>query len=126
MKRGLLGLGLLSISTALLAEVAPAATTGTGADMQSSALSQGLMLAAFVAIFYFFILRPQSKRAKEQKDMITKLSVGDEVITVGGIVGKIQRMADDFFVITVGNQVEIVIQKQAVAGVLPKGSLSKI
>lgn len=120
MKQWILGLGLLSISTVLFAENGPADSISSGA------LSQGLMLAAFVAIFYFFILRPQTKRAKEHRDMVGQLSTGDEIITSGGIVGKVQRVTDDFVVLTIAQGVEVVIQKQAVASVLPKGSLSKI
>lgn len=120
MKRWALGCGLLLESTLLFAESA------SSGDMQSSALSQGLMLAAFIGIFYFFILRPQTKRAKAQRDLIAQLTVGDEVVTAGGIVGKVHRVADNFFVLAIADNVEVVIQKQAVAGVLPKGSLNKI
>jgi preprotein translocase subunit YajC len=119
MKRLALGLALFNIAPVVFADV-------TTPDMGSNALSQGLMLAAFVAIFYFFVLRPQSKRAKEHRDLVTKLSKGDEVITSGGIVAKINRVADDFFVLTIAPGVEVVVQKQSISGVLPKGSLSKI
>lgn len=118
MKRLALALALLSTTPIVFADTAP--------DIGSGMLSQGLMLAAFVAIFYFFILRPQSKRAKEHRDLVTNLSKGDEVITSGGMVAKINRITDDFFMLTIAPGVEVVVQKQAIAGVLPKGSLSKI
>ena len=115
-------LGLLSICLCSTAFAETAATPDAG----SSALSQGLMFAAFAAIFYFFILRPQSKRAKEQRDLIARVSVGDEVMTTSGILGKIQKVSDNYFVLTVSQGVELTVQKQAVAGVLPKGTLNKI
>lgn len=122
MKQGtwVLGLGLLSIHTFLSAEAAPSD------NISSNALSQGLMLAAFVAIFYFFILRPQAKRAKEHRNLVSQLSIGDEVMTSGGIAGKVQRIADDFLILNIAQGADIVIQKQAIASVLPKGTLSKI
>ncbi len=96
------------------------------ADSGSGALAQGLMLAGFVAIFYFLILRPQNKRAKEHRDLITNLAKGDEVITTGGILGKIHRITDNFFVIMVAEGIEVAVQKQAIASVLPKGTLKSI
>lgn len=120
MKQIVLGLFSLCLTGAVLAETAVAPDAG------SSALSSGLMFAAFAAIFYFFILKPQSKRAKEQRELIARISVGDEVMTTSGILGKIQRVSDNYFVLAVSQEVELTVQKQAVVGVLPKGTLNKI
>lgn len=121
--------GLCLFSAPLLAEPAAAvnanAAGGIG-GIGSGALSQILLLGAFAVIFYFLILRPQSKRAKQQRDLITNLEKGDEVVTAGGILGKIHRIADNFLVLMVAEGVEIVIQKQAIAGSLPKGTIKNI
>ena len=114
--------GLCLLSTPLLAEPAAAASEGIG----SNAISQVLMLGAFAFIFYFLILRPQSKRAKQQRELITNLQKGDEVVTAGGILGKIHRVADNFLVLMIAEGVEIVVQKQAIAGSLPKGTIKNI
>ncbi len=94
------------ISTALAAQPA-AASAGSGY------LEIG-MLVFFVVIFYLMIWRPQAKRAKDHRNLITSLSVGDEIVTSGGLMG------------TVGENVKIYCQKQAVSSVLPKGTLKSL
>lgn len=91
-----------------------------------SAISSILMLAGFILIFYFLLWRPQSKRAKEHKDLINQIAKGDEVITAGGITGKVSEVKDDFIKLTIAEGVTIKIQKQAVTSCLPKGSLDSI
>jgi len=117
-------LGILSIPEAFA--VAAPVSGGAAEAGGSGALAQGLMLAAFAVIFYFVILRPQSKRAKEHKNLVTGLQKGDEVITTGGLLGKINRIADNFFVIMIADNVEVTIQKQAIVGSVPKGTLKSI
>jgi preprotein translocase subunit YajC len=95
-------------------------------DAGSSAIAQGAMLAAFALIFYFLILRPQSKRAKEHRALITGLQKGDEILTSGGLLGKVSKIADDFIMVTVADNIDVAIQRQAVAAVLPKGTLKAI
>lgn len=85
-----------------------------------------IMLAIFVAVFYFLIWRPQSKRNKEHKGLLENLSKGDEVSTSGGLVGKITKVDEGFAVIEVADNIELTIQKQAVVNVLPKGTLKSI
>lgn len=112
-------------ASALFAE----GTTGVAAsapDATSGMVTQLLMLAAFGFIFYFLIWRPQSKKAKQQRDLISSLQKGDEVITAGGILGKIQRVKDEFLVISIAEGTEIILQKQAIAGTLPKGTMKDI
>jgi preprotein translocase subunit YajC len=72
------------------------------------------------------IWRPQAKRAKEHKNLLGSLQKGDEVVTSGGIAGKVVKVADDFVVIEASDTVELKIQKMAVAAVLPKGTLKAI
>jgi preprotein translocase subunit YajC len=85
-----------------------------------------LLLVGFVGIFYFLLWRPQSKRRKEQMALITGLAKGDEVVTAGGIVGRISKVEDDFVKLQVSNNVELRIQKSAVGATLPKGTLKSL
>ncbi len=93
---------------------------------QASMLSSVGMLVAFILIFYFLMWRPQSKRMKEHRQLVANLQKGDEVITSGGIVGTISRIAGDFVVLTVSQGVEITVQRPSVASVLPKGTLKSL
>ena len=85
-----------------------------------------IFLVGFLVIFYLMIWRPQAKRAKEQKSLLGNLQKGDEVVTSGGIAGKINKVTDDFVVIEVSDTVELKIQKGAIAATLPKGTLKAI
>ena len=114
-------------SFAIITEVfAEAAAQQAPETMGSNALSQGLMLAAFAAIFYFLILRPQSKRAKEHRTLVTSLQKGDEVLTTGGLLGKVTKVTDDFLMVSIADGIEVAVQKQAIAAVLPKGTMKSI
>ena len=77
-----------------------------------------IMIAMF-AVLYFFMIRPQQKKAKEHKALVEALAKGDEVITAGGMTGKITKVTDDFVVIEVSDNVELRFQKQAIAATLP-------
>ena len=85
-----------------------------------------IFLVGFLVIFYLMIWRPQAKRAKEQKNLLSSLAKGDEVVTTGGIAGKITKVADDFVVLEVSDTVEMKFQKGAIAATLPKGTLKAI
>ena len=82
-----------------------------------------LMMGVFFAIMYFMIIRPQQKRAKEHKNMLDALGKGDEVVTGGGVLGKITTIGDNFVEIEVANNVQVKVQRQAVANVMPKGTM---
>ncbi len=94
-----------------------------------AAASQGdpilglLFPIGLVVILYFFMIRPQMKRQKEHKKLVEGLAKGDEVATVGGVVGKVTDLGDNFAKIEVAEGVEIKIRRQAVDAVLPKGSI---
>ena len=105
------------ISNAWAQSAAPAG----GFDM-----SQLLVIGAMFAVLYFLMIRPQMKRAKEQKAMIEALQKGDEVITAGGIVGRITKMADQYVTVEVAPNTEIVLQRSAVQVPLPKGTLKTL
>ncbi|MEJ2061163.1 MAG: preprotein translocase subunit YajC [Gammaproteobacteria bacterium] len=86
-------------------------------------LSFLIMIVIFFALMYFMLIRPQQKRAKEHRQMVEGLSKGDEIATNGGLVGKITNVGDNFLTLEIGTGVEIKVQRQAVAQVLPKGTL---
>ena len=82
-----------------------------------------LLIGAFIAIFYFLLWRPQSKRRKEHQALMAGLAKGDEVVTSGGVAGTLTKVEDDFVKVKVGRDVELRVQKQAVSATLPKGTL---
>ncbi len=99
-----------------------APSTGGGAGGEGGAAQQGgLMgmlfpLAIFVLIFYFFIIRPQKKRDKQQKNMIDSIARGDQIITIGGFYGTVREVRDDSFQIEIAEGVRVTILKSAVQG----------
>ena len=74
-------------------------------------------------MFYFLLIRPQSKRAKEQREMLSKIVVGDEVATTGGILGKVTEVGDQFLTLEIASGVSVKLQKFQVSLVLPKGTV---
>ncbi len=82
-----------------------------------------LMMVVFIAIFYFLLIRPQQKKAKEHQAMVTKLAAGDEVVTSGGILGKIVEVGDTFVTLEIAPNVQIKVQKFQVTSLMPKGTL---
>ncbi|HTR00753.1 MAG TPA: preprotein translocase subunit YajC [Candidatus Acidoferrum sp.] len=85
-----------------------------------------ILIGAFIVIFYFMIWRPQSKRANEVKNLLSALAKGDEVITNSGILGRVTKVDDLYITLQVADNLELKMQKSAVAGVLPKGTLKSI
>ncbi len=96
---------------------------GGGAGMNMIDL---LFIGMIVLVFYFIIWRPQSKRAKEHRELVSSLSKGDEVVTNGGIIGKVHKVDEQFLVVEVANNVHLKLQKGAVAAALPKGTIKSI
>ena len=85
-----------------------------------------LLLVGFVAIFYFLLWRPQSKRRKEHQALVGGLSKGDEVVTAGGVVGQITKVEDDFIKVELAPNMEVRVQKSAIGATLPKGTLKSL
>ena len=77
-------------------------------------------------IIYFMMIRPQQKKANEHKALLDALSKGDEVVTQGGIAGRVAKVGDDFVSISIADNVEVQVQKPAIALVLPKGTLKNL
>ena len=96
------------------------------AAQQPSLIANLGMIAVFVAIFYFLIWRPQSKRAKEHRALVESLGVGGEVVFAGGLMGKVLKIEGDFAVIELSRGVEVKIQRASVISVLPEGTLNNL
>lgn len=114
-------LSLLGIATAYAEPV-----TTTAQHSAGGFLSMLPMLIIFIAVFYFLLVRPQQKRAKEHKDLMSKLTIGDEVTTASGILGRVTKLRDNFIVVNVGKDLEVVMQRGAIASVLPKGTIDSV
>jgi preprotein translocase subunit YajC len=97
-----------------------AAPGGDGGVMQF------LPLFALILVFYFLILRPQQKRAKEQKTMIEALQKGDEVVVAGGLLGRVGKLNENYVSVEVAEGMTINVQKNSVQTVLPKGTIKSI
>lgn len=84
----------------------------------------GLMFPILLlVIFYFLLIRPQTKRAKEHRAMVEALKKGDEVVTGGGVLGRITEVGDNFVLLEVAENLQLRVQKQAVASLMPKGTV---
>ncbi|EKO3686964.1 preprotein translocase subunit YajC [Vibrio metschnikovii] len=107
--------------------ISVAHAAGEGAS-QGGGFEMLIMLGMFAVIFYFMIYRPQSKRVKEHKSLMASMAKGDEVLTSGGLVGRITKIANDndFISVELNNNNEVVIKKDFVSAVLPKGTLKSL
>ncbi len=108
----------------LFATTAHAAEAGGAGG--GSGLINILFLGGFVLIFYFLLIRPQSKRRKEHQALVAGLSKGDEVITAGGVTGQVTKVEDDFIKVKVAANMELRVQKSAVSATLPKGTIKSL
>ena len=102
-----------------------AATTSAAAP-QSDGTFTMVMIAAIFILFYFMLIRPQNKRAKEHKALISQLKKGDEILTIGGVVGKIAAVDEQFIKLNLAEGVDMHIQRSAVSAILPKGTLKSL
>jgi preprotein translocase subunit YajC len=93
------------------------------ASSSGGGLSQILILVVFVAIFYFMLIRPQQKRMKDQQAMLSKLATGDEVVTSGGILGRITEVGETFVTLEIAEGVRIRVQRGQISQLMPKGTL---
>ena len=96
------------------AQAAPGGTSGT--------LMSVLPLVLIFVVFYFLLIRPQTKRAKEHREMVAKLAAGDEIVTNGGLLGRIGEVDDNFVTLEVARNVSVRVQKFQVAQLMPKGT----
>ena len=103
--------------------ISPAYAQTAGQAPQGGGLSFLIMPIVLIAVMYFLMIRPQMKRAKEHRSMLEKLGNGDEVITNGGIAGTVTDIGDNFVTVEVASNVQLRVQRGAIANVLPKGTL---
>jgi len=101
----------------------PSAYAQAAGGPQPSAFTSLLPLVLIFVVFYFLLIRPQTKRAKEQKAMVAALAAGDEVVTSGGILGRITEAGEQFLTVEVAEGVRVKVQRHTVTSVLPKGTL---
>ncbi len=93
------------------------------AESQGSPISSLLMLVVLFGFMYFFLIRPQTKRAKQHRELVAALSKGDEVVTNGGILGRITKLGDQFVTTEIASGVEVKVQRSSITSVLPKGTI---
>jgi preprotein translocase subunit YajC len=102
--------------------IAPAAAQAAPAA-QPSVIPSFVMMAGLVVVFWFLMIRPQMKRQKEHRELLGKLAKGDEVLTSGGVAGRVAEIGDNFIGVEIADGVVVKMQKGAVSAVLPKGTL---
>ena len=116
----------LAVSLPALADSFIPETTGssTGSTrQQGNGMYTMLMLVVFIGVFYFLLIRPQMKRSKDLRQLVSNLKVGDEVATQGGLLGRVNKVETSVVELTVAEGVNVRFQKQAVSTVLPKGTV---
>jgi len=106
--------------------ISDAVAAAPAAAQQPGGLASFLPLILLFAVFYFLLIRPQSKRAKEHKNMVATLAKGDEVVTNGGILGKITALDDTYVTLEIADNVEIKLQRPSVSTVIPKGTIKTV
>ena len=99
------------------------AAPGAAAGFQPTDL---LLPIAFFAIFYFLVIRPQSKRTKEHRAMVNALTVGSEIIFAGGLMGRIKALEGDYAVVSLNNNTDVKVQRASVISVLPAGTIESV
>ncbi len=97
------------------AQAAPAGGSGTLLGM--------LPLVVIFVVFYFLLIRPQQKRQKEHREMVAKLVAGDEIVTGGGVLGKVIEVGDSFVQVEIASGVQVKIQRHTIGAVMPKGTM---
>ncbi|MCB1648802.1 MAG: preprotein translocase subunit YajC [Pseudomonadales bacterium] len=96
------------------------------ATPQQSVTFNLIFIGGMFVLFYFILWRPQSKRAKEHRELVSSLTKGDEVLTSGGLLGKVTKVSDDYVTLQVAEGVELSLQKASIAAALPKGTIKSI
>jgi preprotein translocase subunit YajC len=99
---------------------------GVGSGAQGDGMMSLIMIMLMFGVLYFLMIRPQMKRAKEQKAMIDALQKGDEVVTAGGVLGRITKLGDNYVTVEIANNTEVQVQRPAIQLVLPKGTIKNI
>jgi preprotein translocase subunit YajC len=106
--------------------IAPAYAQSAPAGPFGSDLVSFLPMVAIFVVFYFLLIRPQQKKAKEAKAMMEALQKGDEIVTAGGVLGRISKLGDQYLTIEIAPGTEVMVQRGAVAQLLPKGTIKAL
>ncbi|MGD8911232.1 MAG: preprotein translocase subunit YajC [Candidatus Thiodiazotropha sp.] len=106
--------------------ISDALAEAPAAGEQANMITGLLPLVIFGAVLYFLMIRPQVKRQKEHKKMVEALAKGDEIVTVGGMAGKITDLGENFLLIEVSEGTAVKVRRQSIDSVLPKGSLKEL
>jgi preprotein translocase subunit YajC len=106
--------------------ISTAAAQAQGGSGQSGALMQIPFLILMFVVFYFLLISPQTKRAKEHRAMVAALEVGAEVVTNGGVLGKVTQVGEQYLTVEIADGVNVKVQRGSVAQVLPKGTLKSV
>jgi preprotein translocase subunit YajC len=106
--------------------ISPAYAQAAAAPAQSESLLTFLPMVAIFVVFYFLLIRPQQKKQKEARTMLASLSKGDEVVTAGGVVGRISKLTDQYATLEVAPNTEMVVQRGSISQLLPKGTIKAI
>lgn len=106
--------------------IANAYAQGAGASDPMGGLMGLLPIILMFVVLWFLMIRPQMKRAKEHKEMVEKLAKGDEIVTQGGMAGRITKVGENYVHLEISENTEVAVQKQAVSTILPKGSLKSL
>ena len=102
------------------------AAAQTAAPAGPSAISSLLLPVMLIVVFYFLLIRPQQKKQKEHRAMIDALTVGTEVVTGGGVLGKVTELGDQFVTVEVANGVNVKVQRHSISAVLPKDTIKNV
>ena len=106
--------------------ITPAYAQAASGATQTDTLLTFLPMIAIFVVFYFLLIRPQQKKAKETRAMLDALEKGNEIVTAGGIVGRITKLTDQYAVVEVANGVEMTVQRGAISQLLPKGTIKSL
>ena len=105
--------------------IADAQAQGAGGS-QGDPMFSFIMLIGLFAIFYFLLIRPQQKRQKEHKKMVEDVAKGDEVVTNGGLLGKIIKVGDSFLTVEIADGMQVRVQRMSIASLVPKGTIKSL
>lgn len=106
--------------------ISPAYAQAAGAATQGDTLLTFLPMVAIFVVFYFLLIRPQQKKQKESRAMLESLEKGNEVVTVGGVLGRIIKLDEQYVTVEVAPSVQMVVQRAAISQLLPKGTLKSM
>ena len=106
--------------------ISSAYAQGTGASPAGGGIESMILIVLMFGVLYFLMIRPQMKRAKEHKTMLEALQKGDEVITSGGVLGRITKLGESYVTVEIAPNVEVQLQRPAVQLVLPKGTIKNL